>query len=183
MSNDSNQIDSLDRLLKLKRLEEPPPGHLDRLSSRIIAQIEADNALSTDTVWSRLLGYLDFKPALACAYSAAAMGLLVVGLGMKNDLEPSQMLQNQPMGGFRLSSVPELENNAEVRAASFRLPSTAKLWRDNKAPVWDPANSRSPHPVVHSSVSSLSAQFMNEDQSSLMLLRRQLSTRPVSYSP
>jgi hypothetical protein len=177
--------DSLERLLKLKRLEEPPPGHLDRLSSRIIAQIEADNALSTETVWSRLLGYLDFKPVLACAYSAAAMGLLIVGLGMKNDLEPSQMIQQQPIGGIRLSSVPELENATEVRATSFRLPSTASLWRDNKAPAWNHTNSSSIHPVVHSSISpgSLRAQFLRRDQNSPTAIRRQLLTRPASYSP
>ena len=177
--------DSLDRLLRLKRLEEPPPGHLDRLSSRIIAQIEADNALATDTVWSRLLSYLDFKPVFACAYSAAAMGLLIVGLGMKNDLEPSQMIQNQPIGTIRLGSVPELENNSVVRAASFRLPSTASLWRDNKESAWNPTNSRSTHPVVHSSTPSISlgAQFLRGDQNSPTAMRRQLLTRPASYSP
>lgn len=178
MSNDSNHNDSLERLLRLKGLEEPPPGHLDHLSSRIIAQIEADNALASDGVWSRLLGYLDFKPVLACAYSAAAMGLLVVGLGMKDDLQPSKMIQNQPPSGIRLSSVTELENNSALRAASFRLPSTANLWR-NEAPDQIPPNSSSTHPVMHSSLPllPLGAQFLNRNRETPFS-----RVRPASYS-
>ena len=189
MSNDPNQTQPVERLIKLKRWEEPPPGHLDTLSSRIIAQIEADKVLSKETFWSRLVGFLEFKPVLACSYSAAAMGLLVLGLGMKNEVQGPKYIQNQPANDFKLTGMKALVPEPEVKAASFSLPSTAGKWH-NSGSVWTSTqgtNSSSTHPVVHSTISSmpvpLGAQFLRTDRPIETPSESRRTTRAASYQP
>ena len=188
MSKDSNQSSkSLEKLLKLKRWEEPPPGHLDRLSSRIIAQIEADRVVSRESVWSRLFGVLELKPVLACAYCAGAMGLLVVGLGMKTELQrPTQATQKRPTDGLRMIAVTESASEASSRAASFSLPNSSGLWRDQEDSAWNNSNSSAPYPVVRSSVSGmpvqLGAQLLKTDFRSPQVNRSNQLAHPVNFS-
>ncbi len=158
MSKPSHQTGSLEKLLQLKRWETPPPEHLDRISSRVIARIEADQAVPQETLWSRLCDFLDFKPVLACSYSAAAMGLLVFGLGMKDQVKPPPHWGQQGLPapshrtGIQLTGVP-LQTETNEKAASFRLPSSANLWRSG-VPVGSGSVHRSIQPVVQTSLSS-----------------------------
>lgn len=169
MSKRSNQTESLEKLIKLKRWEEPPPGHLDRLSSRIIAQIEADQVLSKDSFWTRVAGFLDFKPVLACTYSAAAMGLLVVGLGMREDVETPQTVQQSTVPGFKLTGMHQNPSEPEPNTSNFRLPSSPGMWR-NGDPAMATAPSGTSPMIIYSSVPSnasipLGAQLSRQGQS------------------
>ncbi len=186
MSKDSNHsTESLEKLLKLKRWEEPPPGHLDRLSSRIIAQLEADRVVSRESLWSRVFGFLDLKPVLACAYCAGAMGLLVVGLGMKTELqEATQALQKRPADGLRMTVIAEPAAEARTRAASFSLPDSSRMWRHQGDSNWN--NSDSSYPVVRSSLSGmplqLGAQLLKTNTRSSQTYRSNQLAHPVNFS-
>ena len=191
MSKDTKpSTDSLEKLIQLKRWEEPPPGHLDRLSSRIIAQIEADRALANETIWSRFFGVLDFKPVLACAYCAGAMGLLVVGLGMKNNLtQPQITTRPNPADSYRLTGMQALKQPAEARprAASFSLPNRDGLWRSPTASNWNSSQSGSHPQIMRSSVSGmplpLGAQLLRSPLSSQSNSTSNQVSQPVNFHP
>ncbi len=188
MSKDSKpSTDSLEKLIKLKRWEEPPPGHLDRLSSQIIAQIEADRALQRESIWTRIFGVLEIKPVLACAYCAGAMGLLVVGLGMKNELNHPQVTkQPKSSDSYRLTGIQSANDPATARAASFSLPNSQGLWRSPAASAWHSGEAGTHSPVLRSSVSGmplpLGAQFLRTDHSSRSTTESNRVTQPVNFT-
>lgn len=80
--------ETLQKLLRLKRWE-PSQEHQEQLASRILNQIEADRAVQP-SLRSRIAELLDFQAALACAFSAIAIGLLLFGLG-SNEEKPRSL--------------------------------------------------------------------------------------------
>ena len=82
MNPDSKNFDSLQRLLALKRHEQPPPGYFNRFSRDVIARIKAgENGASFELAfWERLLGLFDVKPVFAGAFGMAVCALLVSGV-------------------------------------------------------------------------------------------------------
>lgn len=195
MSNGSHPNDSLERLVKLKRFEEPPPGHLDRLSSRIIAQIEAEQALDQQGFWSRLKSEWDFRPILACAYSAGAMALLAVGLALQNGAQSPQLIQHIPADGLRSAGMVTADKNLfdelatrEPAVAAFRLPSSPGLWRQHVATGQSNVHS-STQPVVYSPANHnyslpLNAQFIKDTPEPILRGGlRTLQLSPINYKP
>lgn len=75
--------ETLQKLLRLKRWE-PSQEHQEQLASRILNQIEAERAVQPG-LRSRIAELLDFQAALACAFSAIAIGLLLLGLGWNEE--------------------------------------------------------------------------------------------------
>lgn len=75
--------ETLQKLLRMKRWE-PSQEHQEQLASRILNQIEAERAVQPG-LRSRIAELLDFKAALACAFSALATGLLLFGLGLNEE--------------------------------------------------------------------------------------------------
>ena len=75
--------ETLQKLLRRKRWE-PSQEHRERLASRILNQIEAERAVQPG--WrTRMAELWDFKAALACVFSAGAIGLLLFGLGWNGE--------------------------------------------------------------------------------------------------
>ncbi|HEY2082228.1 MAG TPA: hypothetical protein VGI88_05545, partial [Verrucomicrobiae bacterium] len=75
MNPDSENFDSLQRLLALKRHEIPPPGYFDRFSRDVMARIKAGEnggAIGFELSWfQRLLSIFDVKPLFAGAFGTA----------------------------------------------------------------------------------------------------------------
>jgi hypothetical protein len=71
----------LQRLLRLKRYEQPPPGYFDGFSSKVIAELKASQKLHKGSWWERFFIGFDAKPALVCAYSLVVCSSLLYGLG------------------------------------------------------------------------------------------------------
>ena len=69
-------FDSLEKLLRLKRYEQPPPRYFNTFSGRVISRIEAGEAR---TSWWERLGF-DLRPAFAAAAGMLACGLVVYGV-------------------------------------------------------------------------------------------------------
>jgi hypothetical protein len=84
MNPDSENFDSLRRLLALKRHEQPPPGHFDRFSRDVMARIKngenGDKAKSELPWLRRLLGVFDAKPVFAGAFGTAVCAFLITGV-------------------------------------------------------------------------------------------------------
>jgi len=70
----------LQRLLTLKRFEQPPPGYFDRLSASVTAKIRAEEARRP--WWQRWLDRWEFRPAFSGATAAMALGVYLIGLGL-----------------------------------------------------------------------------------------------------
>jgi hypothetical protein len=89
MSQDSQDFESLRRLLALKRYEQPPPGYFNHFSTDVIARIKAGEGerggalerLFWEAPWlQRLWAALETKPIMAGAFGTAVCALLVAGV-------------------------------------------------------------------------------------------------------
>jgi hypothetical protein len=84
MNPDSENFDSLQRLLALKRHEIPPPGYFDRFSRDVMARIKAGEnggAVGSEISWfQRLLSIFDLKPVFAGAFGTAVCAFLISGV-------------------------------------------------------------------------------------------------------
>ena len=78
MGSSSDNFDSLQKLLRLKRHEQPVPRYFRDFSSRVICRIEAGEARVRTSWWERF--GVDLRPILTAAAGMAACALVVVGL-------------------------------------------------------------------------------------------------------
>jgi hypothetical protein len=90
MKTDTENFESLRRLLALKRHEQPPPGYFNDFSSQVVARIKAGEhresaagieRLFAEAPWlQRILAAFETKPILAGAFGAAVCALLLSGI-------------------------------------------------------------------------------------------------------
>ncbi|MDE3068497.1 MAG: hypothetical protein KGJ60_13255 [Verrucomicrobiota bacterium] len=88
--NETQDFESLKRLLALKRHEAPPPGFFDRFSGDVLARLRAGETeapagwrerLFGEESWAaRLLGALQTQQALAGGFAMALCALLVAAV-------------------------------------------------------------------------------------------------------
>jgi len=76
-----DDFQDLQRLLRLKRHEQPPPGYFEGFSSKVIDEIKASQMVHESSWWERFFMGFDAKPALVCAYSLVVCSSLLYGLG------------------------------------------------------------------------------------------------------
>jgi hypothetical protein len=87
MSQDMENFDSLQRLLSLKRHEQPPPGYFDSFSREVILRIKAGErgeeafGYFWQLPWlQRIWGALEARPVLTGSFGVAACAFLVLGV-------------------------------------------------------------------------------------------------------
>jgi hypothetical protein len=73
MDSSPENFESLQKLLRLKRYEQPPPRYFNEFSGNVIARIRAGHS-RTPRWWERF-GF-DLRPALTLGAGVAACGLL-----------------------------------------------------------------------------------------------------------
>jgi hypothetical protein len=88
MSASPPDFGRLQKLLLLKRHEQPPPGYFANFSDKVIARIEAGRLAVRSSWWQQLRSGLDAKPLVACGYGCMVAGLLVIGVGVSQTVEP-----------------------------------------------------------------------------------------------
>jgi hypothetical protein len=76
MNASPDNFESLEKLLKLKRHEQPPPRYFNDFSGRVMDRIGRGEARRS---WWERLGF-DLRPALAAGAGVAACGLMVYGV-------------------------------------------------------------------------------------------------------
>ena len=95
-------MESLRKLLAVKRYESPPPGYFATFSAKVIARIEAGESVNALPWWRRFLLTLAARPSLASGF-ALIVGLSVLGaIGVapavrSGDLEGDLMLGSAPV--------------------------------------------------------------------------------------
>jgi len=85
MNQDSEDFDSLRRLLALKRYETPPPGYFNRFPREVMARIKAGESggavgMEESSWFGRLLSMFDIKPVFAGAFGMAVCAFIVAGV-------------------------------------------------------------------------------------------------------
>src|SRR5271166_1499249 len=81
MSNSPENADNLQKLLKLKRYEQPPPGYFNNFSLKILHRIESEEEHNPDTAWIRkLLMILETNPIAAGIFGVSVCSLLISGI-------------------------------------------------------------------------------------------------------
>jgi len=90
MQNPEDNFDGLQRALKLKRHELPPPGYFNNFSAQVISRIRENDvhdqakrfdAASWEAPWvTRLLGIFEARPIYAGVLGAAACALMIGGI-------------------------------------------------------------------------------------------------------
>src|ERR1041385_6381045 len=76
MASSPDNFESLEKLLRLKRQEPPPPRYFNDFSSRVISRIQRGEGRGS---WWERFGF-DLRPALAAGVGAVACGLIVYGV-------------------------------------------------------------------------------------------------------
>jgi hypothetical protein len=76
MGPSPDNLDSLQKVLRLKRYEQPPPRYFREFSGRVISRIEGGEARIS---WWQRLGF-DLRPAFAAGVGIVACALVVYGV-------------------------------------------------------------------------------------------------------
>ena len=113
MNPQPEDFERLQKLLALKRHEQPPPGYFEKLSSRIADQIAHEKELQLLPWWRRFALNFEFKPAFVCAAGVVLCGLFSAGVITALQVDPATGASN---GQVSLQA---------QRAADTGLPSTA----------------------------------------------------------
>jgi len=99
--HDHEQFEKVQKLLALKRYEQPPPGYFNGFSSKVIARLHAFEAARPAT-WRQRLGLdFDFKPALMGAFGVVVCGLLLFSVINSSGISSGNMaVANDPSAMF-----------------------------------------------------------------------------------
>ncbi|HOX04081.1 MAG TPA: hypothetical protein P5555_06205 [Candidatus Paceibacterota bacterium] len=87
MKTSSDHNPQLASLLAWKRHEVPPPGYFEDLRGRVLDRLRLDPADAPATFWERWLRGPWFEPVFTGAYTLAACGLLLFGIGYARSFE------------------------------------------------------------------------------------------------
>jgi hypothetical protein len=84
MNPDSENFDSLRKLMAIKRHEIPPPGYFDGFSRNVMARIKSGDygeEMGEENSWvRRFLGMFNVKPVFAGAFGTAVCAFLISGI-------------------------------------------------------------------------------------------------------
>jgi hypothetical protein len=82
---EQENFEALRRLLTLKRYEQPPPGFYASFADRVRVRIETGEEARqpAPSLWARIFGRLEPRPALAGACAVAACAILVWKVGFE----------------------------------------------------------------------------------------------------
>ncbi len=80
MNPEPQDLSRLQKLLALKRHEQPPPRFFNDFSDRVISRLHAPGAIGPAHWWQRLGLDLDLKLAVIFAFGLVVCGLFLLGL-------------------------------------------------------------------------------------------------------
>lgn len=133
MNSDPEKIETLRKLMALKRHEQPPPDYLHRLSDRIITRIE--HGEGERTFWDKLSANFSLRPSLAYAFGLTVCGAL--------GLSSVYMVRQEMVRSADDSSAVAVREPVALRGYGVQVkPAPAPLhvanWLVNTNPVADP---------------------------------------------
>ena len=96
MDQEPKQTISVERIIALKRYEQPPPGYFHLLPDRIIHRIEYGEGQSS--FWERWWPEFRVRPALAYALGLAVCGAMTAGFYCAPKMYPAADAGESPSG-------------------------------------------------------------------------------------
>jgi len=95
MNTDANH-EAIQRVLALKRYEQPPPGDFHDFSASVMTRLQTDRP--SETAWWQRLGQLfDFTPAVVCGSAVAVCALVVASIATSFQLNAAPNVALQPL--------------------------------------------------------------------------------------
>jgi hypothetical protein len=115
MNTEQDKLTELQKVLALKRHEQPPTQFFHKLSGNVIQRLQTPEP-STEPTFRQKLG-LDFdtKPVLVCATAVGVCGLLLLGLISSQHVEPPAAPSTNA-DAMRLSLVPLFDPHSAATA-------------------------------------------------------------------
>jgi hypothetical protein len=142
MSDAPEDFKQLQKLLKLKRYEQPPPGYLNDFSDRVVSRIEA--AGRQNVSWARrFLNLLETNPVAAGLFGMSVCGLLISGIVYSQNRAPSE---------FSADSL------APVDVAAASMPDWTKPTMDSTTPSINPVFNTNAPAALFGGLDKLSVQ-------------------------
>lgn len=143
MSNAPEEFDKLQKMLRLKRYEQPPPGYFNSFSTNVVNRLErAARQEHTAYAWfQRLIGLLESNPVAAGLFGMSVCGLLITGITYSESRPASGYSGNSNlMLDVADASGTPVQSPAMLRAAASvdsLAPSTSALFTTNAASLFD----------------------------------------------
>jgi len=128
MESSPENFESLQKLLRLKRYEQPPPRYFNEFSGRVIARLQDGEGRMAPRWWERF-GF-DLRPIMTVGAGVTACVLLFLGLGMttENDAAPALAGATLPASDSLIpTAVAQTDSNSTnpvVNAAGSMIPSS-----------------------------------------------------------
>lgn len=89
MGSSSDNFDPVQKLIRLKRYEQPPPRYFANFSSQVISRIQAGEARREPAWWERF--GLDLRPILTAGAGMMACGLVFFSFGFALDTDSREL--------------------------------------------------------------------------------------------
>lgn len=109
MNPDSEQFEQLQKLMGLKRYEQPPPRYFHSFSGQVISRIKAGEADAGLGWLEKLRSLFESKPMLTGAFGAAVCALVISGIVFSEEIEPAsgslRTTAGLPVGGGSLDPI------------------------------------------------------------------------------
>ena len=122
MNPDSENFDSLRRLMALKRHEVPPPGYFNRFPRDVMARIKAGDAgdeMGAESPWfQRVFGMFELKPMFAGAFGMTVCALLISGVVSSESISSPAVATGTPevtRASFVADTVPAVPADASFK--------------------------------------------------------------------
>lgn len=145
MNPDSENFEQLQKLLALKRHEQPPPGYFNNFSGKVIARIEAGSRDEDGLAWlRRLWSIVEGKPMLTGAFGAAVCALVISGLVFSDDVESvsnnvraTAGSANSPLEGNAnsLAMIPGAERSSQFASSTNPVSQELSSLLNNSFPI------------------------------------------------
>jgi|SRR5665213_3053931 len=96
MKLDSENFEELQKIMALKRYEQPPPGYLHHLPGRIMSRIERGE--KPLTFWEKLSANFALRPSVAYAFGLTVFGAVALSAFYTVRREPAQAFTDATPG-------------------------------------------------------------------------------------
>src|SRR5580658_4084831 len=98
MKSETNDFETLRKLMALKRYEQPPPGYFRRLPDRIGDRLERGEGQLG--FWDRFIVPFTLRPALVYGFAMAALSALTFSVVYSVRTQTDQSAQRPPKNGW-----------------------------------------------------------------------------------
>ncbi len=127
MNDERENFDTLRRLLKVKRYEQPPPRYFNEFSGQVLARISAGeqggntNVLNVNSWLETLMNRFGARPVVPAALGGAICALLMAGVVFMDTTPDQNMDSLWSLGAAEVNNAPIASPGSDSVAINDRL--------------------------------------------------------------